>query len=64
MRSQIYTKAVEIAGGVIVRWFWRSPQGWRESPTGFISHAECLADAARNGLDVEDTDALWQLLSA
>lgn len=64
VRSLIYTKSVEIAGGIAVRWFWRNSHSWRESPGGFMLRAQCVADAARHGVRFEDTDALWHLLSA
>ena len=49
MSWQIYTKPIEIEGGTALRWFWREPRSWRESPVGFTSYAACAADAARYG---------------
>lgn len=49
MRWHIYTKIVRTDGGVGVRWFWRNPADWQESPTGFVTRHDCQTDAARHG---------------
>jgi hypothetical protein len=48
---KIYTKAVSIDGGVVIRWFWRKPvtEGRNESPRGFTTRAECEEDAMLHG---------------
>jgi hypothetical protein len=48
---KIYTKAVPVDGGVVIRWFWRKPvtEGRTESPHGFLTRAECEEDAMANG---------------
>jgi hypothetical protein len=48
---KIYTKAVPVEGGVVIRWFWRKPvtEGRTESPRGFTTRSECEEDATLHG---------------
>ena len=51
MYWEIYTKKIADDGGVQIRWFWRKPvlEGREESAFGFMSRAECEADARKHG---------------
>jgi hypothetical protein len=56
---KIYTKAVPVDGGVVIRWFWRKPvtEGRTESPLGFTTRAECVEDAMLHGYPSPETSA-------
>lgn len=51
MNWKIYTRPVTVAGGVMIRWFWRKPvtEGRVESANGFTTRAECEEDAVMHG---------------
>jgi len=51
MRWRVYTKRLLERTGVSVRWFWcaQLPHGTLESRLGFLSRAECEADAVKRG---------------
>lgn len=50
MRWKIYTRPTTTSDGIAVRWFWCAidRDGTRESH-GFVSRAQCVEDARRNG---------------
>ena len=51
MNWKIFTRKIEVDGGIEIRWFWRKPvrEGREESPAGFTSRGLCEADARKHG---------------
>ena len=59
MGWRVYTKVVEVASGVSIRWYWsRDVAGSAEESThGFVSRSDCEADAIAKGCKPEELES-------
>ncbi|HYC44285.1 MAG TPA: hypothetical protein VED01_02265 [Burkholderiales bacterium] len=59
MDWKIFTRKIEVDGGVQLRWYWRKPvsEGREESPVGFTSRTQCEGDARKHGYTANTAQA-------